>query len=1209
MNLFWHLIRKDHRYLKWLIIAWFLLLIPDSMLALGSLDLFQQRQDWQSVFRYVGYIFPFLQKILMIVIIPRLILEEPVVGTKAYWFTRPIPSRELFKSKLFTLLFWFIFLPLVVEVVILLSNGVGFRDLFYAIPELLLKRTWFVLGISIVSILAADFGKFGMIFGGYYIGSMVLGSILGIGRIFESHLDWREAQAMARCHEVISMIIILIVGTVAVYRQYLYRRTRSNWIILSVAYLITMTVPYVWKWNFLEQNPKEIALIDSSEKPIEVKFSKNQNRLYANERELKGKRYKSVSGALDLQRKDETSFWIAEKCKGSLYQGTKLVHADDESEPNYRQLDVRHYRDLFKILNPTARYLNDQSYWSGLSIGLLLMPEDLYLSNSTAKNLRYHGELTMSQYHVEEVGRTSLVKGGVIDAGSERDVVQSFNKIPGGFIIRIQSQEIRLLFKKSSKKADSYDGENLDTFYALFNPVTGEILSQGNDRGGSQFMRSERILNKKPETLTFAVDLNEKPFASEMLDDIWLKNAFLVRYQLTKVARTIAQVDEKDFLLTGTRKINAYRRSEDQQKLSKAIKAIRSYQPNPDLEGDALFDEIQKLHDLYANRGDKTRIIESIYVDALAKLCAKHPEGLLEIDSDLARKAIEQLANEGLKPKIIEALSENENLIYLINQRGWQKEALPVILKKLKSNPAETGWLFVELIARQEDPTTYPYLIEALEKNRNPRQVYDRIKNLPGIDLAPSIARLWKTVRYYDEYRARSIAEIAKDFGYIENFNEYLNPREQSYAVALKEIQDYKPNPDLSGDALLEEIQKLHELYESRSPRFGPAISKDLYVNRLFELCRKNPSPLLDIDSDLARLTIEKMADESMKSMVIEGLPRNAGLVWVVSQRGWGKEAAPKLLEKLRENPSRNYAWHLELVAQQEDPTTYPLLLETLEKNDNPKQVYERIKNIPGLDLKPSIQKLLKKASYTSMDFQKQVAQIAANYGLEAGQRILDQMTDQEIRQQEEAIQRFEAKSDLSDSDRLKAIQRLHSLYEQRGKKEGTPAGQKRPVEISKEFYIQKLIVLSKNHPEELLPLDSELAVLALEKLVDDKLKAKTLKAFESNPRLLTVIRQKGWEKEVLSIVIDQVHANPVKAPFDFIEVVAQQEKKETYPDLLLALEFQTKPNEVYDRIKRLPGIDLKPTVDRMWKKALYSGADRYQSSRLVAVDLGLVKP
>jgi len=123
-HLFWHLIRFDFRAQRLLLAAWSgALLIQAVVFAFGSsaIDFGQPAFSWDMALLIV-------RGGLMMAVVSYVIQSDAVVGTQAFWMTRPIPRMAMLVSKLLPLVGWLVMLPAVVTFATLVALGLRAAD-------------------------------------------------------------------------------------------------------------------------------------------------------------------------------------------------------------------------------------------------------------------------------------------------------------------------------------------------------------------------------------------------------------------------------------------------------------------------------------------------------------------------------------------------------------------------------------------------------------------------------------------------------------------------------------------------------------------------------------------------------------------------------------------------------------------------------------------------------------------------------------------------------------------------------------------------------------------------------------------------------------------------------------------------------------------------------------------------------------------------
>jgi hypothetical protein len=98
MSLVWHQIKKDGWRLRWLLVLWAVLVVLQSGLLVASALV---TQGWAAhlAYKLVAMVLPLLQFLLLVLIVPLLVHEEPLVGTTAASFTRPLSRGTLLASR------------------------------------------------------------------------------------------------------------------------------------------------------------------------------------------------------------------------------------------------------------------------------------------------------------------------------------------------------------------------------------------------------------------------------------------------------------------------------------------------------------------------------------------------------------------------------------------------------------------------------------------------------------------------------------------------------------------------------------------------------------------------------------------------------------------------------------------------------------------------------------------------------------------------------------------------------------------------------------------------------------------------------------------------------------------------------------------------------------------------------------------------------
>lgn len=110
MNMIWHLLLKDIRRFRWWLAAWVALLgTLWAVIFMAQRWLFQTAPLADSFFmRSPSFFFNTFGSLFMSLIVIKLVQEDPLIGSTAFWLTRPIARKNLLLAKacfIFLLLF------------------------------------------------------------------------------------------------------------------------------------------------------------------------------------------------------------------------------------------------------------------------------------------------------------------------------------------------------------------------------------------------------------------------------------------------------------------------------------------------------------------------------------------------------------------------------------------------------------------------------------------------------------------------------------------------------------------------------------------------------------------------------------------------------------------------------------------------------------------------------------------------------------------------------------------------------------------------------------------------------------------------------------------------------------------------------------------------------------------------------------------------
>lgn len=110
----------------------------------------------------------------------------------------------------------------------------------------------------------------------------------------------------------------------------------------------------------------------------------------------------------------------------------------------------------------------------------------------------------------------------------------------------------------------------------------------------------------------------------------------------------------------------------------------------------------------------------------------------------------------------------------------------------------------------------------------------------------------------------------------------------------------------------------------------------------------------------------------------------------------------------------------------------------------------------------------------------------------------------------------------------------------------------------------------------------------ALKRMVTDGDLPLIRDALAANRELVALVREKGWEKEVEDVLVQELESGDSYLPTEWIQAVARLGNPATYPGLLRYLREGHNPSWTLQAIESIPGFpraDLEAAVGELWEK------------------------
>ncbi len=552
MNLIRHQFCKDCFRLRVPVTLWLLLVLVRAALITPGIaepgnDLFLQ-----MMFRILTTLVPLLQTILLLVMVPLLLHEEPLVGTTAFWFTRPIDGRMLFKSKMLFAVALLIVPPLLTEVVVLGVHGASAMQVVLAVPEILLEDGKFLVYVIVLAALTQSFARYALVgvscFIGFYL-LIIVGASIAWYFDFPPFLKRAGGVNRADSAYVVSALFLISITVIILFDQYRTRNTRTAWIRVSGAFLVSLALSYYWPGEFLRHQhaPRE-AGIDTSGVSVAILTDPKSRRISDTFRSRSTEAAKkSIWGQLEVSGLPPGYVTEPSKITALLKfpDGKMVSHEGYE----YSRFERNWNRNVIEQSLGTSKIL-DADKQKGTQITLLSVDDDVFGKYSTAPGV-FAAELEFVVKRYEVSANLQMQPKARYDRGSKHAVITQVLKQTGGATVLLRESEVSLFFAGDRH----HDEMSVNLFgrpviYILRNPEKAEALWPVQEPGpGFEFLDLfQKRLRTTPLALRYSALTSNGQKLTD-LDDSWLAKAELVRIEEKEVGRFSKTVRVDGFIM------------------------------------------------------------------------------------------------------------------------------------------------------------------------------------------------------------------------------------------------------------------------------------------------------------------------------------------------------------------------------------------------------------------------------------------------------------------------------------------------------------------------------------------------------------------------------------------------------------------------------------------------------------------------------------
>jgi hypothetical protein len=529
MNLTWHIVKKDLRALKWPLLLWTMVIVAKlgvgvvMLTSIGSVN-----ADWfANWFLRLDLLVKVLTALecVSFVLVAAVIHEDLLVGTTAFWMTRPIAGARLLQAKILGIGLIFGVLPVLVTLPWWLGCGYGLREIAWAALQTIVVQAICVLLGLLWGVVTDGFARF-------LLWTLVLlfavPTISGVIGLQVAGLKVKPSPDLMLTRVWVGIAIaVLAILTVTVH-QFLTRRTWRSVVMLGTAAGLIIAAGLWWPWDLHLKDRWNTYLAERaaaqaapmSQEPAGLKFIVEPPRLtllpgVPAERLNQVRTKFSVTGIPDTR--------VLMSWSGSYanlhWSNGEVERVQCRIRSNEPTSHIAAWRSLGQPANPTETTYQ-QDFTSTAILPLASVPR------AQAERPTLTMDTVFRLLKFDSAERFPLQPGNRIITESFGERVAQVELMDGQILVSYVRNRSDFLVDQLTSRYPM--GRTTYSVYSLGNQAAGK-LSQGY----SQLLRNSRVASVLISLQVVAYGDRQTSGKKNRLLEAWLKDAELIRQTFT----------------------------------------------------------------------------------------------------------------------------------------------------------------------------------------------------------------------------------------------------------------------------------------------------------------------------------------------------------------------------------------------------------------------------------------------------------------------------------------------------------------------------------------------------------------------------------------------------------------------------------------------------------------------------------------------------
>ncbi len=262
MKLLLHLLAADIRRFRLMIGLWLIVSAASTALD-GVRPMFASEAFAMNGIDVAGDLVGLAELLFGFVLIPLVVQTHPLVGSDAFWMTRPIPPRALLVSKLVLMAALIVVVPVACEVVLMIAYKVPPQRMAAVAVQTTLWQSLYLTVVMALAALTRNLARFALLFGGLLL-ALALTAVIMV-TIELARVDDAAAVGVLTVSggppppsvgdptpEIVFLLVIVAAGLALLMVQYATRSGRRSALVGVAGLVAAWVVPSVWPWPLLQ---------------------------------------------------------------------------------------------------------------------------------------------------------------------------------------------------------------------------------------------------------------------------------------------------------------------------------------------------------------------------------------------------------------------------------------------------------------------------------------------------------------------------------------------------------------------------------------------------------------------------------------------------------------------------------------------------------------------------------------------------------------------------------------------------------------------------------------------------------------------------------------------------------------------------------------------------------------------------------------------